>query len=252
MLALLSPSKTLDFESSNPYKITSDALPKMLPETLELIKTLKKLSQNDISKLMDISEKLAKLNHERFQNFSKNFITQNSKPAIFAFKGDVYEGLDIETLSKKQIELAQQKIAILSGLYGLLQPLDLIQPYRLEMGTSLKVGKATNLYKFWGDKISNQINKLEKNTIINLASNEYFKAVAIKNISAKIVEVNFMEGKNGSFKTIGIFAKKARGLMARYIVQNNISKIADIKTFDIDGYKFNTKLSDDQKLIFTR
>jgi cytoplasmic iron level regulating protein YaaA (DUF328/UPF0246 family) len=253
MLVLLSPSKTLDFESKIPTSnLPKNATPVLLSESLKLIEILKKLSEKDIAKLMDLSPKLAKLNFDRFQSFQKKFTDKNSKTAIFAFKGDVYEGLDVDSLSTIEVKQAQNKIAILSGLYGLVRPLDLIQPYRLEMGTNLKNSAGNNLYKFWNEKISNEINQLEKNLIINLASNEYFKAVAIKNIKAKIVDIDFKEFKSGEYKTIGIFAKKARGLMARYIIQNNISKADNLKDFNLENYKFNKGFSNDSKLVFTR
>jgi cytoplasmic iron level regulating protein YaaA (DUF328/UPF0246 family) len=250
MLALISPSKTLNFETYKPVGETS--APLFVKDSVKLIKILKEYSVKDIEKLMGISTKLAELNHQRFKSFSSKFTEENSKQAIFAFKGDVYEGFNVELLTDKEIKTAQKKIAIISGLYGLLQPLDLIQPYRLEMGTKLKNEKGSDLYKFWGSKISERLNELETKTIINLASQEYFKAVDKKLLKANIIDVNFLEKKNGSYKTIALFAKRARGLMARYITKNNLNKAEDLKGFDYEDYSFNNKLSNEQKLTFTR
>jgi cytoplasmic iron level regulating protein YaaA (DUF328/UPF0246 family) len=207
MLTVISPSKTLDFNPcEKEYKIQK---PYFIKESLDLISELKKLNVNDIKKLMNISDKLAELNHQRFLNFSEDFNIKNSKPAIFAFKGDVYEGFDANSLNEKEIEFANKKIAILSGLYGLLKPLDFIKPYRLEMGINFKYKKNSSLYEFWGNKISEKINELENEYLINLASNEYFTAVNKKILKPKIIDISFKEYKKGKLSVIGLFAKKA-------------------------------------------
>ena len=248
MLALISPAKTLDFS-----KIDGDfTKPQMLDNSFKLIENLKNKSILEIQKLMKISEKLSILNYDRYQNFSKDFTSENSKAAIFAFKGDVYTGLNIESFDNEDIDFAKNSVRILSGLYGILKPLDLIQPYRLEMGTKLQVDNFKNLYQFWGDKISQEINKIESDFIINLASNEYFKAIDKKTLKAKIINMIFKETKNGEFKIIGIHAKKARGRMINFIVKNRINNPQDLQQFNLDGYNFKPELSDETNLVWIR
>ncbi len=239
MKLVISPAKTLDFETPPKTKKTSQ--PEFLAETDELLGVMKTYTPKKLSKLMDISEKLADLNYERFQNFKH----QPQKQAVLAFNGDVYDGLEAGTFSEKDFAFAQEHLRILSGLYGLLKPLDLMQAYRLEMGIALKTKKGKSLYSFWGDKITKA---LDDELIINLASNEYFSAIKPKSV----IHVNFKETKNGKPVTIALFAKKARGMMAKYIIQNQITEPAKIKKFTAGGYKFNSKLSDDANYTFVR
>ncbi len=254
MIAILSPAKSLDFEKQFDIK---SANTRFNDETQQLIDVLKTKSEEEVQELMSISDKLAQLNVERYDNFKKR-IPKHAKQAALAFQGDVYQGLEAEDFSQEEHDYAQQHIRILSGLYGLLRPLDLIQPYRLEMGTKLKTDKGNNLYDFWGDKITDQLKKDIKSQgdkiLINLASNEYFKSINKKEFKKdfKIVDVEFKDFKNGKYKIISFFAKKARGLMARYIVKNQIEKIEDLKGFDLDGYSFDAQDSTDSKLAFKR
>ena len=206
---------------------------------------------------MSISDSLADLNVQRYQEWEgKSVISERSRQAIFAFTGDVYQGLDADTLSKTALAYAQNHLLILSGLYGALRPLDVIEPYRLEMGTDLKVGKPNNLYQFWKDKPTELINQQLKNhkekAIINLASNEYFKVVNQKKLDGEVISPQFKDAKNGTYKIISFFAKKARGLMSRYIIENEIAHVDDLKGFDTDGYRFNQELSSDRTPVFTR
>ena len=254
MKVLLSPAKRLDESKyTNNFDFT---IPELLNKSKELIKHLKKLKPEDISKLMDLSDNLGLLNYSRFQKWETPFNTENSKPAIFLFMGDAYRGLDVKTLSDKEIINLNKKLRILSGLYGLLKPLDLIQPYRLEMKIRLQTFDAKNLYEFWGETITNQLNKEIKtdNTkyVINLASNEYFKVIKPKKIKAQIINPVFKEEKNGKYKIIAINAKRARGLMTRFIVKTNIKNINDLKAFDYENYYFNEQMSNDNNFVFTR
>ncbi len=254
MIAILSPAKSLDFEKQFDLEATK---PRFNKETKSIIEVLKEKSSNEIQELMSISDKLAELNVERYDNF-KIRTPKHAKQAALAFQGDVYQGMKAEDFSKKEHEFAQQHVRILSGLYGLLRPLDLIQPYRLEMGTQLNIEDHNSLYSFWGDKIAKEIIKDLKaqgdNILINLASNEYFKAAdkATLKKKANIIDIEFKDHKNGEYKIISFYAKKARGMMARYIVKNNISKIDDLKGFDYDGYSFDDKDSNEHKLAFKR
>ncbi|SFV69978.1 UPF0246 protein YaaA [hydrothermal vent metagenome] len=249
MITIISPSKTQDFNKSTFNKWT---IPRQFNESLKLINELKKLTKDEIAKLMKLSAKLAELNYERFQNFQKECTINNAKQAILAFKGDVYQGFEINDYDDQDFEFAQNNLCILSGLYGVLKPLDLIQPYRLEMGTNLKNSLGKNLYQFWGTSISEVINKIETKVIINLASNEYFKAIDKKALLANIITVDFKENKNGSFKTIGIYAKKARGLMANYMIKNRINNPEKLKKFTLNNYQFNLHLSTENNWVFTR
>lgn len=253
MIAILSPAKKLDFESK--IEFPTSTKPHFLSEAEELMDVLKTKSSTDLSKLMQISEKLGDLNYDRNQDWEKSHTEKNARPAIFSFKGDAYLGFGVEDFSQEELLYAQEKIRILSGLYGLLRPLDLMKAYRLEMGSRLANEKGSNLYQFWNDKITIELNKaLKKNgkTLINVASNEYFKSVKAKSLDATIINCHFKEWKNDQYKAIMVFAKKARGMMCRYIVKNQIEKPEDVKTFDLDGYGFNAKLSTETDWFFTR
>lgn len=249
MLLLISPAKTLN---EAPSTLKDYTQPQLLEETDVLVKKMKTLNSTNIQELMKVSEKIANLNVERYQNFNLPFSLENAKQAIFAFKGDVYQGLDAETFTSEELDFAQQHIGILSGLYGLLKPLDLMQPYRLEMGTRLKVDEAANLYSFWDNKITDKINAQEQNTIVNLASNEYFKAVKTKALKGQLWNVNFKELRNGKYKVISFSAKRARGMMCRYVVQNRLTNPEGMKQFDWDDYQYNEALSSTHDLVFTR
>jgi len=201
---------------------------------------------------MSISDKLSKLNFDRFQTFSTPFTLTNAKQALLAFKGDVYNGIDAPSLSSQDLDFAQSCVRMLSGLYGVIRPLDLIQPYRLEMGTRLENDKGKNLYEFWSDKISQILNEDESSVIINLASNEYFKGIDKKSLNAKIINIAFKELKGDTYKIIGIYAKRARGLMVNYMIKNRITKSDDLKNFNVEDYKFRQDMSDELTWVFTR
>lgn len=253
-LILISPAKTLDFTNRN------DEFEKTIPvfskQANEIADELKTLSQGELSKLMKISPKLAKLNYIRHSNFKSNPDMSDGIQAVFAYRGEVYSGLDIDSFTKKEIGEAQDKLRILSGLYGYLKPLDLIQAYRLEMGTKLNVNNTKDLYEFWGTKITDVINKeIEERKIkyvINLASDEYFKAVRHKNINAQIIKPVFHDYKNGQFKVISIYAKKARGLMTSYLLKNKITQIDEIANFDSEGYAFYDESKNFGNVIYRR
>lgn len=253
MLIVVSPSKKLDFDNA-PTRKTSE--PRFLSETKALVEVAKQLTQGQISELMSISDALAELNYHRFRQFSLPFTAENSKPAMYAFKGDVYDGLEAETLTDGDISFANKHFRILSGLYGLLRPLDAMQAYRLEMGTTLKTDKGKNLYQFWDDKIRTMLEKDMKeqgdDVLINLASNEYFKAVQPKKLTARIITPTFKENKNGQYKMLMVYVKRARGAMARYIIENQLSKPEQLKQFDVDGYVYNAELSKGDEWVFTR
>ncbi|HIG88720.1 peroxide stress protein YaaA [Candidatus Thioglobus sp.] len=249
MLAVISPSKTQDFSSSNIDKFTQT---RQIEQSKILIDLLKTKTQSEIASLMSISDKLSKLNFDRFQTFSMPFTLTNAKQALLAFKGDVYNGIDAPNLSSQDLDFAQSCVRMLSGLYGVVRPLDLIQPYRLEMGTRLENNKGKNLYEFWGDQISQVLNDDESEVIINLASNEYFKGIDKKALNAKIINIAFKELKNDTYKIIGIYAKRARGLMVNYIIKNRITKSDDLKNFNIEDYKFRQDMSDELTWVFTR
>ena len=252
MRFVISPAKKLNEGTAlMNFKATQ---PQFLEQSQALINILQEKDSFEIASLMKLSMKLADLNNQRFQNWHTPFTTANAKQAIFSFAGDVYQGLDAQTLSREDIDFAQNHLRILSGLYGLLRPLDLMQPYRLEMGTRLANPKGSNLYEFWGNQITEQLNQelSPDETLINLASNEYFKVIKPKLLHANIITPAFKDNKNGEYKMIGIFAKKARGLMSRYIIQNRITSAEDIKSFDVDGYTFNPNMSDAKTWTFTR
>ena len=252
MKLVLSPAKSLDFETSLPVSQHSEA--QFLNQSEKLNKLLKKKSAKDLSKLMSISDALAQLNYERNQDWSLPFTNDNARPAIYAFSGDVYKGLDAYTIAEDKIETAQNTIRILSGLYGLLKPLDLIQPYRLEMGTKLPVGKNKNLYEFWKKDITKALNEslADDEVFLNLASNEYFKAVDTKALKVPVINADFKDFKNGEYKIISFYAKEARGLMARFIIDTNAKTVNDLKAFNYGGYGFSEQMSKDNNLVFTR
>ncbi len=249
MLAIISPSKTQDFSTSNIDEYTQTC---QIKQSKTLIKLLKTKTQDEIAQLMSISDTLANLNHELFQTFSTPFNLTNAKQALLAFKGDVYSGIDTPSLSMADLKFAQSTLRMLSGLYGVIRPLDLIQPYRLEMGTRLENAKGKNLYEFWGNEISTILNEDEANTIINLASNEYFKGIDQKTLNAKIINIAFKEFKNNTYKIIGIYAKRARGLMVNYMIKNRITHAEDLKDFDKEDYQFRVDMSDGTTWVFTR
>jgi cytoplasmic iron level regulating protein YaaA (DUF328/UPF0246 family) len=253
MKIVISPAKSLDFESSLPVKLFSEH--NFKKKSLAIDKVLKKKKPKQLMELMDISDKLADLNWQRNQERNVAEITlENSRPAIYSFSGDVYIGLDAYSLSEDKIQILQDKLRILSGLYGLLKPLDLIQPYRLEMGTKLSIGKNKNLYEFWKTIITKELNsQLTKDELfINLASNEYFDAVDIKKLKVPVITPEFKDYKDGKLKMISFFAKKARGMMVRYIIDTNAETIDDLKGFNYEGYAFDANLSIENKLVFTR
>lgn len=252
MLIVVSPAKKLDFEHFAPTD--EFTTPKYLDKSNALIKELKRLSSEEIGKLMKLSSNLSELNYTRYHNFKTPFSLKNAKQAAYAFKGDTYVGLDFESFNKTQIKYAQKHLRILSGLYGLLKPLDLIQPYRLEMGTRFSALGKKNLYGVWKEELTTDLNsELKKEKIlVNLASKEYFSAIDFKKIDAEIITPIFMEEKNGQYKMISFNAKRARGMMSQYILKNKICHIDDLKEFDMDNYKFNRKLSEINELVFTR
>ena len=252
MFIITSPSKTQDFTAYTRINIEYTT-PELLAEIQNLVSELKKYNIQDLMELMHISKTLADLNIERFRVFQASFNFKNSKPAILAFKGDVYTGLDVEKYTTTDFEFAQKHLGIISGLYGLLRPLDLIQPYRLEMATALKIGSHKNLYEFWDDKVTKLLAKRAgKEIVINLASQEYSKVISEQNLQNKFINIIFKESKNGSYKIIGLFAKKARGHMINYIIKNRISSLEQIKEFDINGYRFASNFSDQHNLVFIR
>ena len=254
MITLLSPAKTLDYET--PDVIAELTIPRFTDQTNRLIRILKKKTVKEIQSMMHISDNLAVLNRKRYKTFSKEYTDENSKSTIMAFKGDVYTGLDAETLDEASLEYVNKHVRILSGLYGLLLPFDRMQPYRLEMGTRLENKKGTNLYHFWGDMISKSLNEdlkeMGTDTIVNLASNEYYKSVNKKKLKANVIDVDFREEKDGEYKFVSFFAKKARGTMTRYIAENKITDASDLRGFDYDNYRFEEKDSSENKFLFVR
>lgn len=254
MLIVISPAKKLDY--SSPVAAKNHSQPALLDHSAELLQGLKKLSPQDVCALMGLSDNLGALNYERFQAWDRPFTEDNAKPAILAFKGDVYKGLDAESMTENQLEWAQDHLRILSGLYGLLRPMDLMQPYRLEMGTKFANQRGKDLYQFWGNIITDEINSLLSNAkspvLLNLASNEYFKSVQQKNIAGRIVTPVFMDKKGDKYKIISFYAKKARGLMSAFIIKNKITAVDGIKKFNVDGYSFNSAMTDGDSWVFTR
>lgn len=259
MLILISPAKTLDFES--PASITDFSQPDFLADSKMLVQQLRQLSAAEISTLMKISGKLGELNASRYQTWRPDFDINNAKQALIAFQGDVYQGMNVDSFERQDFDFAQEHLRILSGLYGILRPLDLIQPYRLEMGTKLAHARLQNLgvntlYEFWSDKLTQAVNQqleqLEQSIIVNLASNEYFKAIQPKLLRGTVINPVFKDWKNGKYKIISFYAKKARGMMATYIIKHKITELEKLKQFSEAGYRYNAELSEPHNLVFTR
>lgn len=257
MLLLLSPAKSLDYDTPTPPEL-ADALtrPQFLDDTAALIDLLRTRSVADVRALMDLSEPLARLNVERYAAWRPRFTDRNSKPAVLAFNGDVYDGLDAKTLSGDDIAWSQRHLRMLSGLYGILRPLDRMQPYRLEMGTRLANPRGASLYDYWGDRLALHLNKLARGeqapVIVNLASQEYFRAADRKALKPRVVDCQFEDWKNGEYKIISFFAKRARGLMARYAIQQRLETPEGLKAFDLDGYRLAPEVSAADRLVFRR
>lgn len=248
MLILISPAKTLDYSTP---KIEKHSHPDFKTDINSLVGVMKKKSAKDIARLMSVSENLAQLNEERYKTFQKEFTPDNSKQALLAFKGDVYTKIDVDNYSEEDFEFAQEHLRILSGLYGLLKPLDLIQPYRLEMGTRLETKKGKNLYEYWDKKIAKAINAAaEGSPIVNLASQEYFKAVDLETLKSPVINIHFKEHRDGKYKVIGLFAKQARGMMTNFAIKNRITDPVVLKTFDEEGYEFSEPLSTESDWVF--
>ncbi|TFZ05350.1 peroxide stress protein YaaA [Ramlibacter henchirensis] len=254
MLFLLSPAKTLDYET--PVGDLPHTLPQFLRQSSRLIDVLRRQSPRQIGEMMDISPALAELNVARYRAWSDRFDERNSRQAVLAFNGDVYDGLAARTLSRADLDWAQRHLRILSGLYGVLRPLDLMQPYRLEMGTALPVGAARNLYQFWGEDIAEHLNRElaadATPVIVNLASQEYFRSVDLDRLKARVIECVFEDWKGGGYKVISFFAKKARGLMARYAIQQRVRTPRRLEGFDFEGYRFDAQASQPDRLVFRR
>jgi len=258
MLIVVSPAKSLDYESK--VKTSKFTKPALIDQAEPVLKKLQSMSAGQLSKLMHMSAPLGELNHERYQNWAPEFTPETARQALFAFKGDVYLGLEAEQLSAADLTFAQDHLRILSGLYGVLRPLDLMQPYRLEMGTSLKVGRKKNLYEFWGSKLTEFINadldalaaKKEKRILVNLASHEYFNSLQPKSIEAEIITPVFKDFSSGKYRVLSFFAKKARGQMVSFIIRNRIKDPTKRKEFDIEGYQYSESESSDSKPVFLR
>ena len=253
MLMVISPAKTLDYSGADYPHFT---MPAVLEQSESLVETLRTYDPPKLSSLMKISDKLANLNYERYQDFQAPFTPENAKQALLVFKGDVYKGINVENYDDEDLAFAQAHLRILSGLYGVLRPLDLMQPYRLEMGTKLATEKGKNLYEFWGDRIAQLINSdladEDEPCLVNLASNEYFKSIDTKALQARILNIAFKENKNGAYKIIAIHAKRARGLMVDFVVRNRIQDVEDLKGFDSEGYAFSNALSTTNDWVFCR
>lgn len=254
MLTVISPAKTLDYETPPITNKTSQ--PEFLEQSRQLVTIMRKQKPADLRKLMGISDKLAELNVERFKNWKPPFDEDNAKQALLAFKGDVYIGLDAENYNARDLNFAQKNLRILSGLYGVLKPLDLIAPYRLEMGIKLKNKRGESLYEFWGNRVSDhlaeELGSHRNKTLINLASNEYFNVVDSSRLPARVVTPVFKDYNKGTYKVLGFYAKKARGAMASYIVKHRINKPDELKAFDVDGYAYNEAFSNEDQWVFTR
>ena len=254
MLAIISPAKTLDFESA--VRNLPVSQPHLTDYSEQLIEICRQLSPQDLSSLMSISDKLAGLNAARFAEWTKSHNEKNSRAAIWAFKGDVYTGLDADSLTDEDVQFAQRHLRMLSGLYGLLKPLDLMQPYRLEMGTRLANPKGKDLYAFWGDIITQSVQQaLDEQgdrVLINLASDEYYKSVKESQLEAQIVKPVFLDNKNGKYKVVSFYAKKASGLMCRFIIQNRLERVEQLKEFDLGGYWFDSASSTEKEFVFKR
>ncbi len=254
MLLTLSPSKGQDFDTPSPSNIYS--IPDQLNDSQILINKAKKLDIKDLKALMDVSENISILNVERFNTWQLPFTPENAKPALFAFKGDVYSGIQKEKYSNDDLNYAQDHLRILSGLYGALRPMDLIQPYRLEMKTKLKNPRGENLYQFWDERITDKLNEVlaiqKEKVLVNLASNEYFKSVKTKKLDGRLLNISFKETKDGKTRVIAIFAKRARGMMTDFILRNRIENSEDIKDFGAGGYAFSEQLSTENNWVFER
>ncbi len=254
MLVVISPAKTLDYES--PLTTKTHTLPAFLDDAETLVNELRGLSPLQVSELMGISAQLGDLNFGRYLNWQRPFDLDNARQAVLAFKGDVYLGLHAQALNQKDLQWAQNHLRILSGLYGLLRPLDLMQPYRLEMGTRFPNSRGANLYQFWGEKITEELNatmqRLKQPVLVNLASNEYFRAVRTERLAADVITPVFKDWKAGKYKVVSFYAKRARGLMSRYIIKNRLQKVEDIKGFDGDGYAYHDGLSSAREWVFVR
>ncbi len=254
MFIVISPAKTLDYQSPLATQVATQ--PEFIAKSAELVKVCRDFTPADIARLMKVSDKIASLNAVRFEQWSEQATPDNARQALLAFKGDVYTGLDADSFDEQDFEFAQQHLRILSGLYGLLKPLDLMQAYRLEMGTKLATERGTNLYQFWGeritDKLKQHMTEQKSDVLINLASNEYFKAVHPNRLNVPVVTPIFKNYKNGQYKVISFWAKKARGLMARYIIQNRLTQVEQLKQFDVDGYYFVEAESNEFELVFKR
>jgi len=254
MLTVISPAKTLDFDTPPTTRRTTQ--PQFLERATQLVEDAREMSPADIRALMGVSENIAELNHRRFMNWHAPFSLDNAKQALLAFRGDVYTGLDADTLSADQLRFAQKHLCILSGLYGLLRPLDLMQPYRLEMGLKFANRGGKNLYEFWGGEITGALEKQLKKSgspvLVNLASNEYFRAVKPRELSAELITPVFKDLKGGKYKVISFFAKKARGQMARYIIEKELNEPEGMKKFRVDGYRYNREQSSAREWVFTR
>lgn len=252
MKLILSPAKSLDFDSKLPTEKTSEAI--FLKQAERIHKILKNKSAKSLAKLLNISNNLAQLNYQRNQDWHLPFTPQNARPAMYTFSGDVYRGFNVNSIALNKINKLQETVRIISGLYGILKPLDLIQAYRLEMGTKLTIGKNKNLYDFWKKKITQALNdELQENEVfLNLASNEYFKAIDVKNLKVPVINATFKDLKNGEYKTIMTYAKLARGYMARYVIDTNANTIEDLKGFHYEGYGYSENLSTTTELVFIR
>ncbi len=253
MFILISPAKTLKTDAP---ATKSSGMPVFLSRSRRIASALRKMKPAQLSELMGISASLAQLNYERYKVWKVSYNTEEANNAIFTFRGEVFKGLDIDSFKKDELEYTNDHLRILSGLYGILKPMDAILPYRLEMGTKIKIGSFNNLYEFWGDRITSTINKEMKQngekTLINLASKEYFRAINSKKLTAKVITPVFMEQKGSNYKVISIFAKKARGMMTRFIIKNRIEHSESLKHFDDESYYYNDKLSDNARFVFTR
>ena len=254
MLLVISPAKTLDY--ATPIRTRKATLPELLARSEQLVGRARKLSPQQLGRLMGISDRLAQLNHERFMNWRQPFSPDNARQALLAFKGDVYAGLDAASLRATDLSFAQQHLRILSGLYGLLRPLDLMQPYRLEMGLKFANSGGADLYQFWGEEITEclnaQLRALQTDVLVNLASQEYFRAVQPGALHAEVITPVFKDRKNGKYRVISFFAKKARGQMVRYIIDRRLNDVAGLKRFKVAGYRYNRAQSSARQWVFTR
>ena len=254
MIVTLSPSKGQDFDA--PISAHSSTIPQQLDQSALLVESLRKYDVQGIRELMSVSEKIADLNVERFKHFNTPFNDKNARQALYAFKGDVYSTIEVDDFSDEDLDFAQAHLRILSGLYGYLRPLDLIQPYRLEMKTRLGNPRGENLYAFWDERITDLLNRdLQEQSepvLVNLASNEYFKSIKVRKLAGRLLQINFKESKAGKTRVIAIFAKRARGMMANWIIRNRIERSDDIKAFKLEGYQFDAALSDEKQWTFTR